>query len=170
MFHDTHMHKWHPPVRSHCVTGTWAAAAGQVANVIVWKKTANAETSTISIPITVPQNDGQEKGAYLVSVDVYFQILTAACTTLTAYIYRSVLPADTVAFGTAEALTFTYDTNHATAGNRVLVDEHTMTLTLTTPVWVEDDHVIQVQLTNVAGAGGGVFDFIGMRANYTYRL
>jgi len=170
MFHDTHCHKWHSPVRCHAITGTWAAAAGAVGNTIVYKKSAANETSILTIPVELPMNDGQEKGAYLVSVDVYWSLLTAAYTTITAAINKWILPVNGAAIGTIEALAFSYDTGHDAANERNTMDEHVMTLTLTTPVWVEDDHVIQVQLTNVAGAGGGVFDFIGMRANYTNRL
>ena len=167
---DTHMHEWIPPTLFHCVTGTWSDAAGAVGNTIVYKKSAANETSILTIPVELPMNDGQEKGAYLVSVDLYWSLLTGAYTTITAAINKWILPANGAAIGTIEALAFSYDTGHDTAGERNTMDEHVMTLTLTTPVWIEEDHVIQVQLTNVAGVGGGVFDFIGMRANYTYRL
>ncbi len=53
-FHDTHVHTWTPPARSHCVTGTWAMAAGQTASTIVVKKTANAETSVVTVPYPNP--------------------------------------------------------------------------------------------------------------------
>lgn len=169
MFHDTHMHKWHSPARAHAITGTWADAAGQVANTIVRKKTANAETSIVTVPVELPQNDGPEKGAYLVSVDVYYALLSAAATSATAAIFRVTLPANGAAIGTLEALTFTYDTGSDAVNERNTQDEHAMTLTLDTPVWIEDDHVIQVQLTFVCG-GAVVVDWIGLRANYTYRL
>ena len=169
MFHDTHMHKWHSPSRLHAVTGTWADAAGAVGNTIVRKKTANAETSVVTVPIELPMNNGPEKGAYLVSIDVYYALLSAVATTVDALIHRLTLPADAAAIGTAESLAFSYDTGSDTAGERNSQDEHVMTLTLTTPVWVEDDHVIQVQLSFVCG-GAVVVDFTGVRANYTYRL
>jgi hypothetical protein len=169
MFNDTHMHKWHSPARSHAITGTWTAAAGAIGNTIVYKKTANAETSIITVPIELPMNDGPAKGAYLVSVDVYYELLSAVATTVDALIYKITLPANTAAIGTAESLAFSYDTGSDTAGERNTQDQHTMTLTLTTPVWVEDDHVIQVQITFVCG-GTVVVDWIGARANYTYRL
>lgn len=169
MIHDTHMHLWIPPYKTHCVTGTWAASAGQVANTATWKKTAAAETATLNVPIVLPLNDGPEKGAYLISVDVYFEILTSALTTLTAFLYAVTFPADTASFAAPVAQTFTYDTNHATAGNRVLVDQHTMTLTLTAPLWVPASGFVQMQMSLVC-AVGSVFDFIGCRANYTFRL
>jgi hypothetical protein len=170
MFHDTHMHKWMSPGRAHAAVGTWADAAGQVANTIVRKKAAANETSVLTIPIELPMNDGADKGAYLVSIDCYWKLLTAAVTSLTAVIYKVTLPVNGAAISTAESLAFSYDVDHDAINERATQASHTMNLALTTPVWVEDDHVIQVQLTIVCGAGGGVFDWFGARANYTYRL
>lgn len=169
MFHDTHMHKWMPPTRSHCVTGTWSQAAGAVGNTIVLKKTAGAQTSVVTVPIEIPQNDGPDKGAYLVSVDVYYSLLSAAATTVDALIHKASLPVNGAAFGAPESLAFSYDAGSDTAAERNTQDEHVMILTLTTPVWVEDDGVIQVQITFVCG-GVVVVDWCGARANYTYRL
>jgi hypothetical protein len=169
MFHDTHCHKWHAPTAAHCITGTWASAAGAVGNTIVRKKSANAETSIVTVPIELPQNDGPEKGACLVSLTVYYELLSAAATTVDALVHKVTLPANGAAIGTLESLTFDYDTGSDTAGERNTQDQHTMILTLDTPVWVEDDGVIQVQLTFVCG-GAVVVDWIGVRASYTYRL
>jgi hypothetical protein len=166
--HDTHMHTWIPCTAAHCVTGTWTMAAGAVANTIAMHKSANAETATVTIPILLPMNDGPEKGAYLTSVDVYFEQLAAAPTSCDALIHKVTLPADTVAIGAPESLAFSYDTGNDTAGERDNQDQHTMTLTLTTPLWIEDDVLIQVQLTFVCG-GAVTLDILGARANYTLR-
>jgi hypothetical protein len=169
MFHDTHMHKWHSCSRSHAITGAWNPAAGAVGNTIVYKKTANAETAIITVPIELPMNDGQEKGAYLVGVDIYYSLLSAAATSVDALIHRVTLPVNGAAIGTVEALAFSYDALSDSAAERNTQDEHVMMLTLTTPVWIEDDHVIQVKVTFVCG-GAVVVDWAGVRANYTYRL
>jgi hypothetical protein len=66
-------------------------------------------------------------------------------------------------------LAFAYDTGHDTAGERLTLDQHTMTLTLTTPLWVQDDQVVQVQIIINAAATSDITLF-GARANYTYRL
>ncbi|OGO41099.1 MAG: hypothetical protein A2Z04_01580 [Chloroflexi bacterium RBG_16_57_9] len=169
MFHDTHVHSWVSPSRSHAVTGTWADAAGAVGNTIVRKKSANAETGVLTVPVNVPMNDGQERGAYLVSLDLYYELLTAAATSVTPVIYKVTLPANGDAIGAPESLAFSYDAGSDAVNERNTQDQHAMTLTLTTPVWVEDDHVIQVQVSFVCGAAV-VVDWIGLRANYTYRL
>jgi len=167
-FYDTHVHKWHPPTRCHTSLGTWANAAGQVANTIVHKKTANLEDPVFTVPLELPMNDGDARGAYLVSVDVYYELLVAAATWLTAFIHRVTTPVNGAGIGAVEALAFTYDAASDAAG-RVTADQHSMTLSLTTPVWVEDDHVIQVVLAFTCG-GAVVIDYIGIRANYSYRL
>lgn len=167
--HDTHMHQWIPCTACHAVTGTWTLAAGAVANTIAKHKAAGAETAIVTIPITLPMNDGPEKGAYLVSVDVYFEQLAAVTTSTDALIHRATLPINGAPIGTVESLAFSYDTGNDTAGERLVQDQHTMTLTLTTPVWVEEDQLIQVQLTFVCG-GAVTLDILGARANYTYRI
>ena len=166
---DTHTCYYIPPTLAHRVTGTWSNAAGQVADTIVESVNDANQTSKLTIPIVVPSNSSDAKGFKLTSIEIDYEVTGAALEEVTAVVNKVTRGAEgAVAVVAAQA--FSYDTGHDAANERNTQDEHVMTLTLTTPVWVEDDHVIQVQLTNVAGAGGGVFDFIGMRANYTYRL
>jgi hypothetical protein len=167
--HDTHEHQWIPPTLFHCVTGTWTMAAGAVANTIAISKGAADNTAIVTIPIVIPMNDGPDKGARLISVDVYWEVLTAAMDAVTALIHQVTLPADTAAIGAPTSLAFTYDTGHDTAPERLTLEQHSMTLTLTTPLWVEDDMVVQVQMTMDAAATSALTMF-GARANYTYRL
>lgn len=166
---DTTMAQFLPPGQAHFVTGTWSDAAGQVSNTIVKKKAATDETATLTIPIKLLSNGGGYKGCYLKSVDVYFEVLTAALDAMSALVHRVTLPADGAAIGTVEALSFTYDTGHDAAAERIDVDQHTMRLTLDTPVWIDDDHSIQVQLS-INAAATSVFDYIGARANFDLRL
>ena len=44
-----------------------------------------------------------------------------------------------------------------------------MTLTLTTPIWLDNDDLVQVRLT-LDAAATSVVRFHGARANYTLRL
>lgn len=166
---DTKMSQWIPPGLAHLVTGTWTSVAGQVSNTIAKNKAAGDVTAIITIPIIIPSNSASYKGARLKSIDVYFEALTTAPTTLDALVHRVTLPANGAAIGTVESLAFSYDTGHDTAGERDNVDQHTMTLTLTTPIWIDDDEVIQVQLT-LDAAAGGTFHLLGARANYDLRL
>jgi hypothetical protein len=49
-------------------------------------------------------------------------------------------------------------------------DQHRQVLTLTTPIWIDNDEYVLVELSLVAGAGGTVNDFLGAVANFTLRL
>ena len=69
----------------------------------------------------------------------------------------------------ASAVAFSYDTGHDTAGERDNVDQHKMTLTLTTPVWLDDDDLFFVEFTSV-NAATTKLDFYGARVNVTLRM
>ena len=166
---DTHMHAWIPPTLIHYVTGTWADAAGQVANSIVEKKTAADQAATVTIPILVPMNDSLDKGSLLNSIDIYWECLTAANDVVTPAIYVITLPADTAIFAVSATPVFTYDTSHSTAGGRITLSKHKMTLTLTTPFWVKEYMIVQVELI-IDAALTSIDDIIGARVNYTFRV
>ena len=167
--HDTAMSQFIGPNSAHIVTGTWSDAAGQVAGTVCKQKAAADNTATLTIPITLPQNSVAMKGSYLKSLNVYWENRTADLDALTAVINKAVLPATGSAFAAVAAQAFSYDTGHDVAGERITQDQHTMTLTLTTPIWLDNDDLIMLVLT-VDAAAGSVFDFYGVRANYTLRV
>lgn len=166
---DTHMHYWLSPHAWSYVTGTWAAAAGVVANTTVMKRTAGDALSTVTIPVTVPSNDGPNKGCYVKSIDIYFEITANPLDSLAATIYLATLPADGAAFAAPASQTFTYDTGHDIAAERIDVDQHKMTLTITTPIWIEEDQLLTVEIA-IDNAAASVIEFLGALVNYTYRL
>jgi len=167
--HDTSMTQFIPPGQCHYITGTWTDVAGSVANTIVKEKTAADTTSTLTIPITIPQNSVGLKGGYLKSVDIWWTVTTAALDALTATIYKATLPANGAAFSAPASQAFTYDAGHDTAAERLTLDEHKMTVTITNPAWLDDDDLWTVQLS-VDNALTSVFRFHGARANFTLRL
>jgi len=166
--HDTHMAQYIPPTAFHVVTGTWTQAAGAVTDTIALHKAANAETATINIPIMTPSNSVALKGAYLTSVEIDFEFLAAAPTSLDAVFNLVTRGADT-AVAVVAAQTFSYDTGHDTAGERDNQDQHRMTLTLTTPLWIDNDQYVLIELTAVCGASVTI-DLLAAVANYTLRL
>jgi hypothetical protein len=50
------------------------------------------------------------------------------------------------------------------------VDEHKMTLTITTPFWIDNDEYILVELTIDQAGDTGVVNLLGAIANYTLRI
>jgi len=171
---DTHVSNWISPNMCSYVTGTWADAVGAVTGTVVKEKTAADNTGVIYIPISagvMGQNSSPLKGSYLKSIDIWWATTTAALDAagVTALIDWFVLPANGAAFPTLTAIPFTYDTGNDTAAETDDLDEHKMTLTITTPVWMDDDDLIQVRLTMDAAATS-VIRFHGARVNTTVVL
>jgi hypothetical protein len=164
--HDTHMQKFIPPNLFHEVTGTWANAAGNVAHTIVRQKTAGAETATVTIPLNVPGNASDLKGSKIASVEVDYEILTAAATSITATVWKIARGADG-AVAVATQVTATQDLTAAT--DAADVDQHNLTITITTPEYVDDDDYWFVELACVC-AGTTVLEFLGAQVNYTARM
>lgn len=167
--HDTHMSQYIPPNLFHCVTGTWTLAAGQVAGTIC--KTVNDfnQTGVVNIPICIPSNSSALKGSYLQSIEIDYEITGAALTALTAVINKVTSGADG-AVAVVAAPAFTYDTGHDVAGERVDVDQHKMTLTITTPFWIDNGEYVLVELTCDQAGDTGVIELLGAIANYTARM
>ena len=152
--HDTAMSLFIPPNVCHYVTGTWSDAAGTVAGTIVKTKSAADQTSVINIPICLPQNSVALKGSYLKSIDIWWETKTAALDAAGAIVTINsfVLPANGAAFPASVTRAFSYDTGNDTAAETDDLDEHKMTLTLTTPFFMDDDDFVTVALTMDAAA------------------
>ncbi|MFZ6029862.1 MAG: hypothetical protein ACOYYS_19280 [Chloroflexota bacterium] len=166
--HDTHMTQYIPPTSMHYVTGTWADAAGNVTDTIAKAKTAADTTSTINIPLPVPSNSSSEKGSLIKSIEIDYEVGTAALDALSAVVNLVERGADG-ADAVVAAQAFTYDTGHDSAAERIDVDEHKMTLTLDTPVWLTNNQYMLVELT-VDAAATSVFHMLGAFVNYTFRV
>ena len=164
--HDTQMSQFIPPTAMHFVTGTWIDEAGNVAGTIVKQKSAVAETTVVNIPIMIPQNSVGLKGGYLKSVEIDYEILTAAATSITASLSKVVRGADG-AVATVTNPAVTQDLIAAT--DAADVDTHKLTVTVTTPVWIDNDEYYLLVITAVC-ALTTVFEVLGAVANYTLRV
>jgi len=169
--HDTAMSMWVSPREAMHSAGTWTEKETATADVWCVERTANNSTWNTMIPIKIPQNGSAGKGSKLVSVDVGYLITAAggAVDVLDALIYKVTKQADGAALAVGVSVAFSYDTGHDTAPERVDADEHWMTLTLTTPVWLDDDDIWFVEIAG-DGSAGSVFELLGMRINYTLRV
>lgn len=166
--HNTHMTQYVPPSAMYGDTATWAMKAGQVSGTIAYGCDATDETANLHIPITILSNSVDAQGAYLVSIEVDFEILVAACDSVTAYVNKVTRGADG-ADATVTALTFDYDTDHDTAAERLTLDEHKMTLTLDDPLWIDNDEYILVKIAFDKAATSTV-EALGAFANFTLRV
>ena len=164
--HDTHMSQFIPPTAFHYVTGTWTDAAGNVTGTIVKQKAAAAETSVVNIPIPIPSNSVALKGSYLKSIEIDYEILTAAATSITATLNKVTRGADG-AVAVVAAVAETQDL--AAATDAADVDQHKLTVTVTTPAWIDNDEEYLLELSCVC-ALTTVLEFLGAVVNYTARL
>lgn len=163
--HDTAMSQFIPPNAIHVATGTWTEVAGQVVGTIVKHKAAAAETTVVTVPVLVPSNSVGMKGAYLKSIEVDYEILVAACTSVTATINKVTRGAD-LAVAVVASQAFTQTPTTAVSDD---VDQHRLILTITTPFWVDNDEYVLVNLSMVAAATTQI-DVLGAVANFDLRL
>jgi len=165
--HDTAMSQFIGPDEMLNSAGTWTAT--NASNVWFARRTAANATWVTKIPIRLPQNSAAYKGSKLVSIDIWYDITTEAMDAVAAVLYKATMGADGATCAVAAAVTTSYDAGHDAAGERVDVDQHKMTLTVTTPEWMDDGDEWYVELSGDGGANG-VFDMYGARANFTLRV
>jgi hypothetical protein len=147
--------------------GTWTATVAS--NIWYQRRTAADAAATTMVPLMdVPQRDGATKGAKLNSVDFHFRVVTGALDAMEAHLYKGTMAADGTLWTTAEVTT-TYDTGHDSAAERIDVDEHKMTLTVTTPFYLEDNEFLYLEVV-YDGSATGVIDEFFTVGNWTLRL
>ncbi len=164
---DTQMSKFIFPNQFSFSAGTWTPTiASDVFSMV--RSQADASFTAI-VPIPLPSNAAVLKGSYLKSIDIYYKIAVAADDFATVDLNKEVLGVDDTAI-TAAAVVTTLDLGHDTAGERKAADDdHVMTITLTTPAWLDDGDVYWVEMI-VDCAATTDFIFFGARANYTLRV
>jgi hypothetical protein len=164
--HDTSMSQFIPPTAVFGDTAAWSLGAGQVASSIVYKCDATDETANLFIPIPLPGNSVAQKGALLKSIEIHYEIVTAACDSVTADILKMTFGAEGADVSVDATLAFTQS---PTAANSKTADEHKLVLTLTTPFYIDHGDAYYVTLAFDKAATSTV-EFLGAVANYTLRL
>lgn len=164
--HDTGYSQWIDPAMIQRSAGTWTPTFS--ANKVFLRRTAGDAAFNLFAPIVVPSNSAGLKGFYLTTIDVLYNITTAAADDFaTVTLTRQSL--SSVGAHTASAPTITIDTGHDTAAERLATGEHKMTITLATPVWIDNDESFVLYMV-VDAAATTVFDLVGVRVNGTLRL
>jgi hypothetical protein len=164
--HETHMSQYIPPTAMLGTTGTYTQAAGAVTGTIAFHRAAAASTGVINIPVILPSNSIALKGALLKSIEVDYELLLAAATSITFSLNKVTRGADT-AVAVVSAVTVTQSL--AAAAGAETQDQHKCTVTLTTPEWIDNDVYYLLVMTAVCGATVTV-DVLGAVANYTLRV
>ena len=166
MLHNTHMSQVIPCTALHYVTGTWTSAAGQVAGTIAKHKSANAETAVVTVPIQIPSNSIALQGAKLASIELDYELHDAAATSVTAVLHKVVRGIEgAVAVASHPTIT---QALVADAGAET-EDTHKLVVTLTTPVWIDNDDYYLCEFAFVC-PGGMTVDVLAAVVNYTLRV
>lgn len=160
------------PTEAFGTVATWAVGAGEVSGSIVYACDATDETALLHVPVKLmshlPDSAGNAiKGALLSSIALHFEIKTAALDAMAVVINKVKLGADGADLVISNPA-FTYDSGHDDASERIDIDEHKMTITLTTPFYVEDDEMLWVLFT-IDKAATSIFQFITAVPYFTFR-
>ena len=165
MIHNIHYTQFIPPTLFHPVTGTFTWTAGAVAGTIAMNRAAANETSVITIPIIIPSNSIALQGSKLLSVEVDYENFTAEATSLTFTLNKVTRGAD----GAIASVAAVTKTDAIVAADSHSVDQHKQVCTITTPAWIDNDEYYLLEVSIVAGGGGGTQKFYGAFANFTMR-
>lgn len=164
---DTATSKFISPFDAGYSAGTWTATIAS--NLVSNLRTAADAANTILVPVHMPGNEVALKGAMLKSIDVWYRVSTADLDDFaTVEVEKVTLPATTVA-PTGAAITVTIDAAHDTAAERKAQAYHKMTVTLSTPVWLDDDSGYYLCMV-IDAAASSVFTFYGCMVHYTQRI
>ncbi len=165
--HDSHMSQFIPPGDFEIAVGTWAVV--ESSNVVSNDHTDADEAVTVLIPIRVPSNSIALKGAKLASIDVGYLIGTAAADDFaTVELEKITVGADNIT-AAGEAISTTEDDAHDSAAERKAADDHTMTVIITTPEFIDDGECFWLKLV-IDCAAATVLKFYGAIAHYTLRV
>ena len=164
---NTQMSLFIPPANIQKTAGTWTPTL--TSNVLADVRTAADASFTLFIPIPLPANAAVKAGAKLKSIDVYYKILTAAADDFATVELEKMALKATGSIPTGAAVTTTEDSGHDAAAERKATGDHTMTVTITSPAYLdEDDHYVLELIVDAAATT--VFSIYGARANYELRI
>jgi len=165
--HDEHMSKFIHPGDFEMSAGTWAVT--EASSVVSNDRTAADASVTVLVPIKVPSNSVALKGAKLTSIDVGYLIHTAAADAFaTVELEKTTIGADNIA-AAGEAPAITLDDAHDTDAERLAVDDHTMTITVDSPEFLDDGECLWLKMV-IDAAATTVLKFYGAVAHYTLRV
>ena len=164
---DTDICQFIPPSLIQKSAGTWTPTV--ISNLVSDVRTAADAAFTLVVPLNLPGSSLGLQGAKIESVKVWYKIGTAAADDFaTVEIDKATLGDNGDASSGAE-ITTSIDEDNDTAAERKTVDEHTMLVTLETPVFIEDDVAYYLVMV-VDAAATTVFTLYGAQVNYTLRL
>jgi len=166
MIKDTAMSQYVPPTLFHCVVGTWTWTAGAVAGTIAKHRATAADTTVITIPITVPSNSVALKGAYLKSIEIDYDQITHHSDSVTPLVNKVTRSAN----GSPPVVAAQAFTQSPDAAGSITADQHKLVLTITTPFWLLNTEYVLVELTMVHPADAATTNLLAAVANFNLAL
>ena len=164
--HDENMAQFIHPGDFEMSAGTWAVT--ESSNVVSNDRSAADAAVTVLVPIRMPSNAKALKGAKLDSIDVGYLIDTAAADDFaTVELEKVTIGADNVA-ASGEAVDTTIDSAHDVAAERKAADDHTMTITIDDPEFLDDGDCYWLKMV-IDCAATTVLKFYGAVAHFTLR-
>jgi hypothetical protein len=164
MITNTHFAQFISPT-FHILVGSWSNAAGQIPGTVCKHRAAGAGTSVVTVPVQIPSNSQDFTGCKLVSIELDYELMDAAATSVTAVLHKVARGTDTnVAVASHPTITqdLVADAGAATQ------DQHRLKVTLTTPEWIDNDTYFLCEFSFVCG-DTVTLDIIGAVINYTFR-
>lgn len=132
-------------------------------------RAASATTHLWSYELAAMVRDAASKGFKLTSIVIVYAVTTADLDDFTALLYTTVAPTTGNAVANGVNVPVTYDAAHDTTAERKAQGNHTMTLTVTTPAFLNaHEHVVlELSIDGDAGAAS-TFSIKMMEAVFTY--
>ena len=155
------------PFRCGYSAGTWAADYDT--EVIKNVRTAADAEFDIVIPIELPASEKVNQGARIKSIDIWYDVATAALDGFTGPVLAKMTLAANDDNITGSSVTITIDTAHDTEAECITTGDHKLTITPSAEFYLEDDYAYYLKFT-VDAAAASVFSFFGAQINYELRL
>ena len=164
---DLNCCQWIPPYQMVKSAGTWTPTLAS--NVYKEVRTTAAAAFNLFIPIQVSGNAVPLKNVRIKSIDVWWINATADLTSVTTVeLEKMALLAQTVAV-TGAAVVTTQDTLNDTTAKRITQASHKMTVTITTPEWVQANTAYCLYITFDCATTSALALF-GAQVNYDLRV
>jgi hypothetical protein len=155
-----------PPVNFTKSSGAWSLIFSS--EVTQESRAASDTPLNILIPLNFQGGEARYQGVKIQSIDIYYTIGTADFTSFnTVEVCKQSLPANGVAHSGAEVPS-TIDADHDTSAERVVQGTHKMTITITNPVYIQDDEFWYVYLATDPAATS-VISLYGAQVHFTLR-
>jgi len=164
--HDTAMSQFVAPSQIGKSAGTWTPTLAT--DDSYERRTAADANFALFVPVPVPSNSVAQKGAYLKSIELIWNQTTAVMDDVaTVALKKATFSA--AGASTSSDISVSIDSANDTAAERKATGTHRMTVTLATPVWIDNDERYVLYML-VDGSATGVFDLYGAIVNYTLRM